>query len=151
MVKGRGAFGPALFSSAACRAPASVVQPHRSRVVAYTPQDSGAAKLGWIIDGRRVVVKGPQATRNGGIANKPLTTRSDEGWGRSLAGTNNGIARFGRMPSCSGVRRSTQSDQKAHRQDRTHRFCSMSSPRPLKKHKWWPIVGYTRQAAINSL
>ena len=40
-------------------------------------------------------MKGPQAPRNGGIANKPLTTRSDEGWGRSLAGTNNGIARFG--------------------------------------------------------
>jgi len=31
-------------------------------------------------------VKGPKTTRNGGIAIEPLTTRSDEGCGRSLGG-----------------------------------------------------------------
>ena len=38
---------------------------------------SAAAKLGWIIVGRRVVVVGPQTTRNGVVAIDPHTTRSD--------------------------------------------------------------------------
>jgi hypothetical protein len=42
---------------------------------------SGAAKLGWIIVGGRVVVVGPPTPRNGGVAIDPLTTWSDEAWG----------------------------------------------------------------------
>jgi hypothetical protein len=74
---------------------------------------SAAAKLGWIIVGRRVVVVGPQTTRNGVVAIDPHTTRSGVAWDHSLAGTNDDMSRFGMMPSCGGVRRSTESDQKA--------------------------------------
>jgi hypothetical protein len=73
-------------------------------------------------------VEGPQTTGNGGIANKPLTTRSDEGWGRSLAGANDDPLRFGMISSCGGVRRTKESDQKAYCQDRTH--CIFSNRYP---------------------
>ena len=69
---------------------------------------NSAAKLGSIIVGRRGIVVGPQTTRNGIVAIDPHTTRGDE-----ARYTNSGVSRFGRMLSCSGVRRSTESDQKA--------------------------------------
>ena len=56
---------------------------------------------------------GPQTTRNGVIAIDPHTTWSDLARGHSLTGTNDDMPRFGLMPSCRGVRRSTESDQKA--------------------------------------
>jgi hypothetical protein len=49
---------------------------------------SGTAKLGWIVVGRRVVVVGAEATRNGVVAIDPLTIRSDVAWDPSPAGTN---------------------------------------------------------------
>lgn len=73
---------------------------------------SGAAKLGWIVVGRRDVVVGSQTTRNGVVAIDPHTTRSDVALGHRLAGTND-RSRFGMMPSCGGIRRSAESDQKA--------------------------------------
>src|ERR1700681_2224322 len=73
---------------------------------------SAAAKLGWIIVGRRVVVVGPQTTRNGVVAIDPHATRSGVAGDHSLAGTNDDISRFGMMPSCGGVRRSPERDQK---------------------------------------
>ena len=56
---------------------------------------------------------GPQTTRNGVVAIDPHTTWSGVAWDHSLAGTNDDMSRFGMMPSCGGVRRSTESDQKA--------------------------------------
>jgi len=89
---------------------------------AYTSgrRRSGAAKLGWIIVGRGSVVVGPQTTRSGVVAVDPCTTRTDVAWDHSLAGTNDNMSRFGMMPSCGGVRRSTESDKKAQGEDRTH-------------------------------
>ena len=55
---------------------------------------------------------GPQTTRNGVVAKNPHTTRSDVAWDHSLAGTNDDMSRLGMTPSCGGVRRSTESDQK---------------------------------------
>jgi hypothetical protein len=72
-----------------------------------------AAKPGWIIVGRGVVVVSPQTTRNGVVAIDPHTTRSEVAWDHSLAGMNDDMSRFGMKPSCGGIRRSTQSDQKA--------------------------------------
>jgi len=57
-------------------------------------------------------VVSPQTTRNGVVAIDPHTTRS-VARDHSLAGTNDDVSRFGMMPSCSGVRRSTESHQKA--------------------------------------
>jgi hypothetical protein len=56
-----------------------------------------AAKLGWIVVARDVVVHG-----------RP----SDETWDHSLAVTNDDISRFGVMHPC-GVGRSTEGDQKS--------------------------------------
>jgi hypothetical protein len=84
--------------------------------MAYTSSGSrrsAAAKLGWIIEGGRVVVVGPQTTRNGVVAIDPHTTWSGVAWDHSLAGTNDDMSRFGMLPPCGGVRRSTESDQKA--------------------------------------
>src|SRR5229473_3362617 len=95
----------------------------RENFLAYTSSGcrrSGAAKLGWVIVGRRVVVVGPQTTHNGAVAIDPHTTWGDVAWDHSLAGTNDDMSRFGKMRSCGGVRRSTESDQKAKCQDRTH-------------------------------
>ena len=72
---------------------------------------STAAKLGWIIVGRGVVVVGPETTGNGVVAID--TTRSDLARDHSPAGTNDAMSRFGMVPSCGGVRRSTERDQKA--------------------------------------
>jgi hypothetical protein len=58
-------------------------------------------------------VVGPQTARNGVVATDPHTTRSGVAWDHSLAGTNDDMSRFGMMPSRGGVRRSTESDQKA--------------------------------------
>jgi hypothetical protein len=74
---------------------------------------STAAKLGWIIVGWGVVVVGPQTTRNGVVAIDPRTAWSDVARDHSLAGANDALSRFAMMPSCGGVRRSTESDQKA--------------------------------------
>src|SRR6266446_2702408 len=87
-----------------------------SRASAYPSsarRRSAAAKLGWIIVGRWVVVVGPQTTRNGVIAIDPHTTGSGVAWDHSLAGTNDDMLRFRMMPACGGIRRSTESDQKA--------------------------------------
>jgi hypothetical protein len=88
---------------------------HHARALTYTSgrRRSAAAKLGWIIVGRWVVVVGPQTARNGVIAIDPHATRSGVAWDYSLAGTNDDMLRFGMMPCCGGVRRSTESDQKA--------------------------------------
>jgi hypothetical protein len=56
---------------------------------------------------------GPQAARNGVVAIDPHTTRSDLAWDHSLAGANDEMPRFGLVPSCRGVRRSKERDQKA--------------------------------------
>jgi transposase len=86
----------------------------------YSPQPnshpsrlSAAAKLGRIIVVRRIVVVGPQTTRNGVVAIDPYTTWSDVAWDHGLAGTNGDTSRLGMTPSRGGVRRSTESDQKA--------------------------------------
>lgn len=55
---------------------------------------------------------GPQTTGNRVVAIDANTTRSDVAWDLSPARTNDDLSRFV-MPSCGGVRRSTQSDQKA--------------------------------------
>ncbi len=68
---------------------------------------------------------GPQTTRNGVVAVDPHTTGSGIAWDHSVAWTNDDISRFGMMPSCGGVRRTRESDQKAQCQDRTH--CIFSS------------------------
>src|SRR6476620_5385511 len=78
---------------------------------------SAAAEFRWIIAGRRVVVVGPQTTRNGVVAIDSPSTRRDVARDQSLAGTNDGLSRLGTMPSCGGVRRSKESDQDAQRQD----------------------------------
>jgi hypothetical protein len=92
-------------------------------------REHGAAKLGRIIEGRRVGVEGPPTTRNGVVAIDPHTIRSDVGWDRSLAGTNDDMSQLGVMPSCGGVGRSTESDQKAYCRDRTHCiFYGMAAP-----------------------
>src|ERR1700750_700763 len=90
--------------------------PLHARILGYRSSGrrrSGAAKLGWIIVGWRVVVVSPQTTRNGVVAIDPHTTWSDVAWDHRLAGTNDDVSRFGMMRSCGGVRRSTESDQKA--------------------------------------
>jgi len=74
---------------------------------------SAAAKLGWIIVGRRVVVVSAQTTRNGVVAIDPHAIGSGVAWDHGLAGTNHDMSRFGMLPSCGGVRRNTESDQKA--------------------------------------
>src|SRR5277367_5446231 len=64
--------------------------------LAYTSiarRRSAATKLGWIIVGRRVVVVGPQATRNRVVAIDPHTTRRGVAWDPSLAGTNHESSR----------------------------------------------------------
>ena len=103
--------------------------PCPARTLAYHASSgrhrSGAAKLGWIVVGGRVVVVGPQTTRSGVVAIDPRTTRSDVARDHSMAGTNDDMPRFGKIPSCGGVRRSTESDQTAQCQDRAH--CIFSS------------------------
>jgi hypothetical protein len=92
---------------------------------------SAATELGWIIVGRRIVVVGPQTARNGVVAIDPDTTRSVVAWHHGLAGTNDDMSRFGKMPSCGGVRRSTESDQKAQYQASMHlHFRQLISPAP---------------------
>ena len=76
-------------------------------------REHGAAKPGWIIVGRKVIVEGPATTRNG----DPRTIWSDVGWDQSLTGTHDGMSLFGIMPFCGGVRRSTESHHKAYCQD----------------------------------
>ena len=85
---------------------------------------SAAATLGWIIVGRRGIVISPQTTRNGSVAIDPHTTRGDEAWDHSLACTNDGLLRFGMMPTRGGVRRSIECDQKTCYQKRAH--CTFS-------------------------
>jgi hypothetical protein len=58
-------------------------------------------------------VVGPQTTRNGVVTIDPYTTWSGVAWNHSPAWTNKDMSRFGMMPSCGGVRRRTESDQKA--------------------------------------
>jgi hypothetical protein len=74
---------------------------------------SATAKLGWIIIGRRVVVVGPETTRSGVVAIDPYSARSDIAWSYGLAGTNDNVARFDMIRPWGGVRRSTESDEKA--------------------------------------
>jgi hypothetical protein len=86
-------------------------------------------------------VVGPQTTRNGVVAIDPHTTRSGVAWDHSLAGTNDDMSRFGVMHPC-GVGRSTEGDQKAEGQNRTHRICSI---RPI------PFLGGARAASPRSV
>jgi hypothetical protein len=58
-------------------------------------------------------VIGPPTTWNGVVSIDPHTTGSDVAWDRSLARTNDDISRFSMMLSYGGVRRSTESGQKA--------------------------------------
>jgi hypothetical protein len=74
-------------------------------------------------------VVGPQTARNGVIAIDPHTTRSDVAWDHSLTGTNDDMSRFGLMSSCRGVRRSTESEQKAECQASAH-CISPNNPAP---------------------
>jgi hypothetical protein len=83
-------------------------------------REHGAAKLGWIIVGRMAVVEGLPTNRKGIVAIEPHTIRSHVGWDQRLAGTNDDMSRFGIMPSCGGVRTSTQSYQTGYCQNRTH-------------------------------
>jgi hypothetical protein len=53
-----------------------------------------------------------QTTRNGVVAIDPHTIWSGVAWDQGLAGTNDDMSQFGMMPSCGGVRRSTESDQR---------------------------------------
>lgn len=85
-----------------------------------------SAKLGRIIVGWRVVVVGPQTTRNGVVAIDPRTTWSDVAWDHSLAGMNDDMSRFVVIHSC-GARRSTQGDQKTQNQNKTHGICSVAT------------------------
>jgi hypothetical protein len=99
-----------------CPLRARTAAPCHARALTYASSGrrrSAAAKLGWIIVGRWVVVVGPQTTRNGVIAIDPHTIRSGVAWDHGLAGTNDDMLRSGMMPCCGGVRRSTESDQKA--------------------------------------
>jgi hypothetical protein len=57
---------------------------------------------------------GPQTIRNGVVAIDPHTTRSGVAWDHSLGGTNDDMSRFGVMPSCGGVRRSTKKTERMH-------------------------------------
>jgi hypothetical protein len=106
----------ATHSGAGVRKPPEAAGPCHARALMDTSSGaarSAAAKLGWIIVGRWVVVVGPQTSRNGVIAIDPHATRSGVAWDHGLAGTNDDMLRFGMMPCCGGVRRSTQSHQKA--------------------------------------
>jgi len=69
-------------------------------------------------------VVGPQTTRNGVVAIDPHTTRCRVARDHNLAGTNNDIPRFGMMRACGSVRRSTEADQEAYRQERPHSIFS---------------------------
>jgi hypothetical protein len=51
----------------------------------------------------------PQTTRNGVVTIDPYTTWSGVPWDHRLAWTNKDMS----MPCCGGVRRRTESDQKA--------------------------------------
>jgi hypothetical protein len=65
-------------------------------------------------------VTGPKTTWHGVVAIDPHTAWSGVTWDRSLAGTNDDVPRFGIAPPCSGVRESTERDQKTKCQDRPH-------------------------------
>jgi hypothetical protein len=71
---------------------------------------SVTAEFRWIVVGRRVVVVGPETTRNGVVAIDPHTIRSGVAWDHRLAGMNDNMPRFGVMHPC-GIGRRTQSDQ----------------------------------------
>jgi hypothetical protein len=73
-------------------------------------------------------VVGPQSAGNGVVAIDPRATRSGVAWDHSLAGTNDNMSRFGLMPSCGGVRRSTESDQEAQCQASTHCIANSGVP-----------------------
>jgi hypothetical protein len=81
--------------------------------IAFGRRGSATAELGWIIVGRRRVVIGPKTTRNGVVAIDSHTGWSGVVRDYGLAGTNNDMPRFGMMSSGGGVRRSTESNQKA--------------------------------------
>jgi hypothetical protein len=73
---------------------------------------SAAAELGWIVVARGLVLEDRR-----------------KAWVHTLAGTNGDRSRFGVMHPC-GVGRSTEGDQKAEGQNRTHRICS-NRPTPV--------------------
>jgi len=73
---------------------------------------SAAAELGWIVVARGLVLEDRWKV-----------------WVHTLAGTNGDMSRFGVMHPC-GVGRSTEGDQKAEGQNRTHRICS-NRPTPV--------------------
>ena len=71
---------------------------------------SAAAKLGWIVVARGLVLEDRR-----------------KAWVHTLAGTNGDMSRFGVMHPC-GVGRSTEGDQKAEGQNRTHAFAPIDQP-----------------------
>jgi hypothetical protein len=73
---------------------------------------SAPAELGWIVVARGLVLEDRR-----------------KAWVHTLAGTNGDMSRFGVMHPC-GVGRSTEGDQKAEGQNRTHRICS-NRPNPV--------------------
>ena len=73
---------------------------------------SAAAELGWIV-----------------VAGGLVLEDRRKAWVHTLAGTNDDMSRFGVMHPC-GVGRSTEGDQKAEGQNRTHRICS-NRPTPV--------------------
>jgi hypothetical protein len=73
---------------------------------------SAAAKLGWIVVARGLVLEDRR-----------------KAWVHTLTGTNDDMSRFGMMHPC-GVGRSTEGEQKAEGQNTTHRICS-NRPTPV--------------------
>lgn len=85
---------------------------------------------------------GPQTTRNGIVAINPRTTRGDEAWDHSPTGMNVDVSRPDMMPSCGGVRGTTESNKKAQYQKAAHSTFSIQlvfsggAPAAL----WWPMT-----------
>src|SRR5690242_16965316 len=98
---------------------------------------SAAAEFRWIIVGRRGVVVGPPTTGNGVIAIDPRTMRRDAARARRLAGTNDDLSRLGMMPSSGGVRLTTESDDHAKPENRSHQS---TTPLPSSLRKQGPIT-----------
>src|SRR3954447_7680564 len=102
----------------------------RLRLIAgFLRDQSATAKLGWIIVGRRVIVVGPQTTRNGVVAINLPTTRSHVGWAHSVIGTDDEMLRFVTRTFRGGGGRNTEGNHKAERQSRTHCIFSIAPSR----------------------
>src|SRR4030081_2070902 len=89
---------------------------------------SAAAKFGWIIVGRGIVVGGPKTTRHAVVALDPCVARHGVVLDNGLAWTNDDMSRFGMMYRCGGVRRGTESDKNAQCQDDTHGISPIDQP-----------------------